>query len=277
MPKVSIVVPCYNHGKYIDEAIRSVESIKDKSLYELIIVNDGSKDEFTNSRLKELAAQGYNVIFQHNQGLAASRNNAISASSGEYILPLDADNKIRPEYVYRGIEILENNKDISVVYGNAQLFGDSTGIMRPGPYNLQKLMLGNYIDACAFYRREVWEKTGGYDKNMPFTGIEDWDMWLGASFIGYRFCYVDEVLFDYRVLGDSMIRNLKASKRKGDANLAYLMKKHKQFFGPQYVDEYFMSKFSGSAVGFMSKLFLKRYFPGKFRSMVEKGDLREYL
>ena len=59
MPKVSVIIPCYNHGKYILDAINSVEKVEDKSLYELIIVNDGSTDEFTNKQLQELADKGY--------------------------------------------------------------------------------------------------------------------------------------------------------------------------------------------------------------------------
>jgi glycosyltransferase involved in cell wall biosynthesis len=107
MPKVSIIIPCYNHGKYIMDAISSVEKIEDKNLYELIIINDGSTDEYTNTLLKELSDKGYYVIFQENKGLATSRNNAIAISKGEYILPLDADNKIRPEYIYKGINIYQ--------------------------------------------------------------------------------------------------------------------------------------------------------------------------
>ena len=132
MPAVSIIVPCYNHGKYIMDTVNSVEQIKDKDLYELIIINDGSTDEFTNQQCRELQAKGYNVVFQQNQGLARTRNNAIKLSTGKYILPLDSDNKIRPEYVYKGIEILDSRKDISIVYGNAAYFGDQQGEMKQG-------------------------------------------------------------------------------------------------------------------------------------------------
>jgi glycosyltransferase involved in cell wall biosynthesis len=277
MPKVSIIIPCYNHGKYIYDAINSVGQIKDKSLYELIIVNDGSTDEFTNQQLTEISQKGYKVIFQQNQGLAKSRNNAIQASAGEYILPLDADNKIRPEYVYKGIDILDRHKDVAIVYGDAELFGEKRGIMKQGPYNLQKLMLANYIDACAIYRRSVWDQLGGYDSDMPAAGIEDWNLWLSASFHGFKFHYIDEILFDYRVLGTSMIRNLKADKLKGDANIDYMIKKYPAHFGPQHIDTDIMEKFNQSNIGFVLKLFLKRYFPAKFSELVAKGKLRKYI
>ena len=92
-PLISIVIPCYNHGQYIDEAIISVEEYKNKD-YEIIIINDGSTDNFTNIRLEELKEGGYNVIVQKNQGLGKTRNNGIKIANGKYILPLDADNKI---------------------------------------------------------------------------------------------------------------------------------------------------------------------------------------
>ncbi len=277
MPKVSIIIPCYNHGQYIKDAIKSIEQIQPRELYELIIVNDGSTDDRTNKELLELADKGYKVIFQQNSGLATTRNNAISISSGDYILPVDADNMIRPEYVYKGIDLLDQNRDIAVVYGNAQLFGDAEGTLVQGAYNLQKLLLTNYIDACALYRRTVWESMGGYDKNMPYPGIEDWDLWLGASFKGFKFYYLNEIVFDYRVLNNSMIRQLKASKIKGDANIEYMIKKHTPFFGPQYIDDDIMAKFSSGPAGFIGKLILKKYFPEKFKQMVSKGKLRKYI
>lgn len=277
MPKVSIIIPCYNHGKYIQDALDSLEKIPDKDLYEVIIVNDGSTDEYTNQKLREIVGKGYNVIFQENQGLATSRNNAIRQSKGQYILPLDADNMIRPEYINKGIQVLDSNPDVTVVYGNAAEFGDKQGVLVQGEYNLQKLMIFNYIDACAMYRRSLWEELGGYDKNMAHPGIEDWDMWLSASFRGHKFHYIDEILFDYRVLNNSMIRQLRSSKIKSDANVKYMMTKHKGYYGPQFIDEDIMAKFSTSPAGFIGKLILKKYFPKRFEKMVTEGKLRRYI
>jgi glycosyltransferase involved in cell wall biosynthesis len=274
-PLVSIVVPCYNHGKYVDDAIKSVEQITDRSLYELIIVNDGSKDEFTNTHLAELS-KTYHVIQQHNQGLSATRNNGIKIAKGKYILPLDADNKIRPEYVYRGIEIMEANESISMVYGNTQLFGEQNGIRRSEPFNLQHLMLHNFIDACAIYRRTMWEAVGGYDTNMR-DGYEDWEFWLHAAFKGFKFQHVDEILFDYRVLGNSMVHQLQSQKQKVHKIIEHLRTKHGYYYGPEYIDRDLMEKFSISPAGFVSKMILKKYFPKRFARMVENGKLRKYI
>lgn len=276
-PLVSIIIPCYNQGQYIDDALSSIDGIADKHLYETIIINDGSTDEFTNKRLASLSDEGYHVIFQDNQGLAMARNNGISVSVGKYILPLDADNKLRPEYIYKGIDVLNSNEKISVVYGNAEYFGDTTEVFRPGAFNLQKLLLNNYIDACAIYRRELWEATGGYDKNMPGKGVEDWEIWLHASFKGFIFHYIDEVLYDYRVLSNSMIRQLNKNKIKNNANVEYLIAKHPYFYGAQYIDENIMQKFSRNPIGFIGLLILKKWFPARFSKMVVKGRLRKYI
>src|SRR5665647_1774007 len=206
LPKISIIIPCYNHGPYIREAIQSVEECRNKDLYEIIILNDGSTDNYTIRVLQELAGEGYHVINQTNQGLGASRNNAIKKARGEYILPLDSDNKIRPEYIYQSIRILDEQPDISMVYGDSEYFGEKTGINNVGEFNLQKIMLENYIDACAVYRKSVWETLGGYDEKMPIMGYEDWDLWLNMALHQFQFYYIPEVLYDYRAVSYTHLR-----------------------------------------------------------------------
>jgi len=133
--KVSIVIPCYNQGEFVNEAIQSsLES--DYKDYEIIVVNDGSTDVITPKKIRELEKDfRYNnrirFIHQNNMGLAMARNNAIKEAVGEYILPLDADNRITPNYLSRAVYVLENNPDVGVVYAYANLFGEknrNTGI-----------------------------------------------------------------------------------------------------------------------------------------------------
>jgi glycosyltransferase involved in cell wall biosynthesis len=100
MSKVSVIMPCYNQGQYIDEAVDSVLTQTYQN-YEIIIVNDGSTDEFTNEKLKNYNKPKTQVIHTANQGLSAARNNGIHASNGEFILPLDADDKIANTYLER--------------------------------------------------------------------------------------------------------------------------------------------------------------------------------
>ena len=209
--KVSVVIPCFNHGEFLPEAVGSVTG-KGRQDVELIVVDDGSTDDRTSKEMDRLRADGIRVIRQENKGLAAARNAAIAASTGEYILPLDADNRLRPAYIEHGIRILDTNPQVGVVYGDAEYIGTSAGLWHVGPFDSGRLLEWNYIDACAVYRRSVWEQSGGYDGTMPVQGYEDWDLWLGALEHGWQFAYVDEILFDYRVVPNSMIAQTRGSE-----------------------------------------------------------------
>lgn len=202
---VSVVIPCYNQGEFILEAISSVESCQE-SIYEIIIVNDGSTEPLTKKVLQYLKDNGYLVIDQSNQGLAKARNKGISKARGRYILPLDSDNKIRPEYITKSIEILDKYPEVGVVYGDVQLFDQRKDILPVPDFDINKLAMGNYIDACAVLRKELWIDCGGYDDKIPDKlGYEDWDLWLGAAAKGWQFHHIPEVMFDYRVREDSMV------------------------------------------------------------------------
>jgi glycosyltransferase involved in cell wall biosynthesis len=223
-PVISIIIPCYNQGNYLEEALQSIYQYSNKDVYEIIIVNDGSTDSATIAILKQLAAKGYKIINQANKGLGAARNAGINAAAGKYILPLDCDNKIRPEYISEGIKLLDENPQLDVVYANAEYFGEKTGVWESGEFNLQRLMLENFIDACAIFRKSTWEKLGGYDEKMPVMGYEDWDLWLRIAFQNGKFKYINKVMFDYRYSAKSMIRSIQ--KDKLSAVYEYLDRKH---------------------------------------------------
>ncbi|MBQ21014.1 MAG: hypothetical protein CMD31_09690 [Flavobacteriales bacterium] len=204
-PKISIIIPCYNMGIYLQETMNSVSSCPNKNDYEVIIVNDGSTDIPTLELLKKIEQQGLFVLNQENQGLAKARNNGIKLAEGEYILPLDADNKIRHNYISESIKLLERDENIDVVYGNKQHFGEENKLVNVPDFDFTLLCTKNYIDACAVYRKSIWNKVSGYDENMPIMGYEDWDFWLRIALQGAKFYHINEVTFDYRVRSNSMI------------------------------------------------------------------------
>jgi glycosyltransferase involved in cell wall biosynthesis len=222
---VSIVVPCFNHGLYLAEAIASAQAC-DAPSCEVIVVNDGSDDPATVAGLDELRQNGTTVIDQPNRGPSAARNAGIAASRGRYILPLDADNRLRARYPLVGAQVLDRNPEIGIVYGDHCLFGEQAGVRRPGPFDLDRLLRGNYIDTCAVFRREIWEDAGGYQTGTEFW--EDWDFWLAAAERGRSFHYVPEVLFDYRVRADapSSQRNSAAWRAQREA----IAKRHPALF-----------------------------------------------
>ena len=221
-PKISIIIPCYNMGAYLQETLDSVSSYPNKNDYEIIIVNDGSSDIPTLKLLKKIEQQGFYVLNQENQGLAKARNNVIKLAKADYILPLDADNKIRHPYITESIKILETHPDIDVVYGNKQHFDEDNKLVNVPDFDFPLLCNKNYIDACAVYRKSIWNKVNGYDERMPVMGYEDWDFWLRCALQGGKFYHFKEVTFDYRVRGNSMIND---TNKNYDIILNYMLNK----------------------------------------------------
>ncbi len=258
-PIVSIIIPCYNHGKYIQDALDSIELAKNKYPIEIIIVNDGSTDQHTLRILSDLENKGYLVLNQKNGGLGNARNNGIKLAKGKYILPLDSDNMVLNHYLNTTIDIFEENQLIDIVYGNATYFGEKQGNWIVGKYNLLKLIPGNYIDACAVYRKSVWEDNGGYDENMPAMGVEDWDFWLNSSFRGFNFFYLNQFCFSYRVLSNSMIHSM--SNIDGQKVLKYVEAKYREDIFTESLEYYFFEKMNSNNhkiakyIGFKSLFF----------------------
>lgn len=203
--KISIIIPCYNHGSLLKEALSSIEQVRNENICEVIIVNDGSTDVETCQSLQKIDGTKYTVINQPNRGLGAARNAGITVARGEFILPLDSDNRIRRPYLTEGVRLLAENPNVGVVYGNAEYFGEKMGLWEVPEFDLARLAEGNYIDACALYRKSVWESVQGYDEKMPWMGYEDWDFWRRTALRGWRFHHLNEIAFDYRVSGNSML------------------------------------------------------------------------
>ena len=201
-PRLSVVIPCYNQGEYLAEAVASVERSVEEPC-DLIIVNDGSTEGRTHEVLDVLRSAGYYVIDQENSGLSAARNRGIEAARGEYVLPLDADNRLRPGFISAAHNVLDVRSDVGVVYSDRHDFGLRNETVDVPPFDPILLLPFNCIDACALLRKEVWGACGGYDpKASPW---EDWDLWIGAIERGWLFHHAEVIGFDYRVRPNSML------------------------------------------------------------------------
>lgn len=106
-PIVSVIIPCYNYGKYIEQAIQSILEQSYKN-WEIIVVDDGSDDEYTIEKLEELKKK-YAVIKIDRSGPAVARNVGIEAAKGKFILPLDSDDTIHSDYLLEAIAAYEKN------------------------------------------------------------------------------------------------------------------------------------------------------------------------
>jgi glycosyltransferase involved in cell wall biosynthesis len=212
MAKISVIIPCYNHGEYIEEAVESVLGQTYQDI-EIIIINDGSTDELTNRLLSGYTKPKTRVLATPHQGLADARNEGIKESRGEYILPLDADDTIGSRYAEEAVKILDNDANVGIVYCEAEMFGEKTGRWNLREYSLQHELVENRIFCSAFFRKHDWVTAGGYNPNM-FYGYEDWDLWLSLIELGRGVYKLPEVHFFYRVRKDSMVQKIDEEKRK---------------------------------------------------------------
>lgn len=210
MPKVSVIIPCYNQGHYIKETIDSVLR-QTFDNFEIIVINDGSTDEQTIQVLKSLKLSKGKVIHTVNQGLAAARNNGIYSSSGKYILPLDADDKIAPQYLEKAVKVLESNKSVKIVYSKAAYFGLMQGEWILPEFSWEQMLQQNLIFCSALFRKSDFDKTQGYNSNMKY-GWEDWDLWLSILESGGAVLKLDDVLFYYRKHDTSMVGSIESNK-----------------------------------------------------------------
>jgi len=213
------------------QALDSIEVQKINYAVEIIIVDDGSSDAATLQKLDDLKALNYTVIHQTNGGPGKARNAGIQVAMGKYILPLDADNKISPDYINKAVPVLEKNQ-ADIVYAAPQFFGDTeikNRQFKVRPFDDLGLVTGNCADACAVFKKEVWVKNGGYDEAMPSYGFEDWDFWISASKNNYVFHFINEKLYHYRILHNSMI-SVFDNKERTVIIHRYLAKKHAAFF-----------------------------------------------
>ncbi|MBO5613044.1 MAG: glycosyltransferase family 2 protein [Prevotella sp.] len=198
--RISIIVPCYNGAEFLRETLDCLQkqTIED---WECVIVNDGSTDNSIEI-LREYEAKDsrYKVIDKENEGPSVARNVAIAASSGKYILPLDADDLIAPTYAEKAIEYLEQHPQTKLVYCKARFFGDKEGEWELPEYNYNEIIYGNSIFCSCVYRRKDFDKTEGYNPNMKHM-LEDWDFLLTLLKPDDDVHCIPEVLFYYRQHG----------------------------------------------------------------------------
>jgi hypothetical protein len=218
---LSVVIPCYNHGQLLVDAIASVERTAPERC-ELVVVNDGSTQPRTLEVLDLLREAGYCILDQPNAGLAAARNNGIRAARGRYVLPLDADNRLAPGFLASAIRVLNAQSEVGVVYGDRIDFGARSGRAHVPSFDLNVLLQSNFIDACAVYRREIWQSCGGYDVGAAV--LEDWEFWIAAAKQGWGFCRLPDVSFEYRVRPNSMLAT--AGQDRQSSSREYIVRKH---------------------------------------------------
>jgi glycosyltransferase involved in cell wall biosynthesis len=224
---VSIIVPCYNQAQYLDECLQSVlnQNFQD---WECIIVNDGSPDnteEITQEWIKK--DNRFKYISISNSGVSNARNVGIQSASGEFILPLDADDKIAEDYIELAVNKFNEDKELTLVYCKAKKFGDVNEVWILKDFSLQQLAFENMIFCTALYRKHDWQRIGGYDVNM-ISGLEDWEFWITLLKNGAKVVRLDIIGFYYRIKKSS--RQLDLNQQQTIELVKYINIKHPDFF-----------------------------------------------
>jgi len=235
-PLVSIIIPCYNDGKYLLEAVDSALSQTYPNI-EIIIVNDASYDQETISTLSSIANPKIHIYHnEKNIHLSGTRNKGISLSKGKYILPLDSDDKIDKTYIQKAVEIMENDTSIGVVYCKANLFGLQNSPWYLPDYSIDNMLIDNIVFATALFYKEDWNKVGGYSEDFK-SGLEDYNFWLSIIELGKEFYRIPEVLFFYRKKEQSMLNSFdndisarKETYKKIYSNHPRFFEKHKETY-----------------------------------------------
>lgn len=212
-PLVSICIPTYNSGEFI---LRTVESALNQTYrnLEVVVVDDQSGDN-TVDVVKSIKDDRVRLICNEtNLGMTGNWNKCINESRGEYIKLIPADDIIYETCIEKSVKILKENEDVSLVLVGTDLINNDDKIIgayahwpKEGIFDGRKIakksvMLNNFFGnpVCALFRKADFDKTGGFDEDIPY--ILDFDLWIGLSALG-KSAFIKEKLSAFRVRKDS--------------------------------------------------------------------------
>lgn len=228
--KVSIIIPAHNYARYIGEAIESVKVQTTDFQTEIIVVDDLSTDDTAAVARAALGADPRGTVVQaeRNRGVAATRNAGIAQAKGQYIVCLDADDRLGdPRFLALLAAALDSDPTLGVVYTGLTMMdadGNHSGMAQAWPheYDFDAQTQGqNQVPTCCMFRRAAWERAGGYRR--AYEPAEDARLWLMIGALGYRAAQVTkEGWFFYRMHAGSLSSSVREGKKKSPDWLAAL-------------------------------------------------------
>lgn len=230
-PLVSIIVPCYSQAHFLSEALQSVME-QSYSNWECIVVNDGSPDDTERVAKQWLEKDSrFQYLYKENGGLSSARNAGIKKSKGAFIVVLDADDILHPDYLIKLVPVLEEDDTKGIVSCYSKFFFKNQkniiNELKPSGTHYQDLMFENKLIATSLFRKKCWEEVGGYDESMK-KGFEDWEFWLNITKRDWEFQFVEEFLFYYRKAKKSML--VDAINLHAEVNMEYIFRKHQDIY-----------------------------------------------
>lgn len=280
-PLVSVIIPVYNHEKYVQTAIKSIINQTYQNI-QLLVIDDGSKDSSYQKvlELKEECEKRFPKTYfetKENEGSRATYNKLIEKAEGKYIYLNASDDISKPYAIEKEVEFLENNPEYVLAVGNNEVI-DKDGNLQNVPTareNLTKarkinfesedfgnystlFFIGNHIPNGYLVRKETLEKCGKFTDKSP---LEDWWEMLQLSKYG-KFKYIDEILFSYRIHGENTMLQSKHMRQMARQTFAYELEilKNADFSKmlPVVKKTYMQYRFFGKLAKLAKKLELKR-------------------
>lgn len=222
METVSVIIPMYNYGQYLDEAIQSVlnQSVK---AHEIICVSDGAIDNSVEIARKYPVI----VIEKENGGLASARNAGIKVATGKYMMSFDSDDIMRPDCIKEHLKLAGDN---TIVTCGLMAFGSESYTARPEIASVELLMMRNVIYSNSLFPKALWTKVGGFDEGeIMRLGLEDWECWIRMAGAGAIFKTGDYIGLLWRRHNNAM-SNASANPN-WDLITNYIREKNKHLLG----------------------------------------------
>ena len=222
-PQIAVIITCYDLGRTVEEALQSV---LDQTLpaAEVLIVDDGSRDLYTQQVLTRVERAGHKLLRTVNRGVSAARNTGIRSTRSPYLVLLDADDVLEATYLERAAAILEGNQALAFVSCGMTCFGAATATWYPGPPDLIESMVNGVVHVSSMFRREVWEAVGGFDES--FRAHEEVDFWTRVLEHGFRGEVLAQPLLRYRIRTGSMYQSAIRRERHLDLMERFYRKHH---------------------------------------------------
>lgn len=269
---ISVIIPCYNQGKFLEEAVKSVINQKYNN-YEIIIINDGSTENETIEILKQARWDKTKIVNTKNQGLSKTRNYGYKLSKGEYIQFLDADDYLLEDKFNKQIRAFEINPSIDICYSDFEYHNEITNKMENSylPTKLSEKPLEDLIYGwqrnvsipihCGLFKSSVWGVNNPFLEN--FDAVEDWIMWIELAYNNKQFYYIDEQLVAYRIHNQSMSKNLYAQ--------LYWVGRAQSYIAENFINKSDIAKFNKDSIKYLEKL-IDIFFLNNLKNQIKDNE-----
>ena len=225
---LSIVIPYYNMGAYLEECVRSVQNSTYPDI-EILIVNDGSTDEVSLKKLEFIAGwEKVRILNQKNQGLALTRNEGARQARGAFLAFLDADDRVDPLYYEKAVRALQKNDNVYFAGAWVQYFENSDQLWPTFTPQPPYALVHNPVNSSGLVYKRAAFLEGGLNDPIVDYGLEDYESVVSMLHRGYNGVVLPEKLFYYRVRSGSMFRDITLEKLLYSNK--YITEKHADYY-----------------------------------------------